>query len=216
MVMAGAGGFQPPVAGTKPAAFPLGYAPASQGRRTSTMIASVRTTTQSTGTRTEITCEAARIQVTSCTRGEVVRRPKKYRATAAAAAARTYHQPCSLKSTSRLSMKAIRSAIRKRRSRIQRADALSRCSMTGWTLTRATLPDGGDQPNACACAQVPGGPLCVRPVVEERVDRRPSAAHVGSKGAPLDELSDDRRAPRGGGEVVRRGGGEIARAGHPR
>jgi hypothetical protein len=51
------------------------------------------------------------------------------------AAPTTQNHPRLLVTTSRLSMKAIRSAIRRRRSRSHRRVELSRCSMTGSTLT---------------------------------------------------------------------------------
>ena len=81
--MAGAPGFEPGIAGPKPAALPLGYAPVnlsdlnpsrrSRRRTTSATIAKITSattanavrTSASTGTRTTASCETARIHVPS-------------------------------------------------------------------------------------------------------------------------------------------------------
>ena len=82
--------------------------------------------------------------------------------------------------------------MRSRRSRSQRAGALSRCSTTGSTLTAATLPDGSHHPGPRPCTEPAGRSLGVAAVVEEAVDGRPGATDVRPKRAPVDELVDER------------------------
>src|SRR6266550_1329822 len=111
-------------------------------------------------------------------------------------------------------MKAIRSAIRNRRSRSQRAGALSRCSTTGSTLTAATLPDRSDDPDPRPHAQRAGSRLSIAAVVKEAVDSRPGPAHVRAKRALFEELGDQQRPPGRDGQVIGWKGREISRATH--
>src|SRR5690606_34034091 len=56
-----------------------------------------------------------------------------------------------------------------------------------------------------------GRALGARTVVEETVEGRPGAAHVGAEGARREQLARERRR----GEVVQGQGGEVARRARP-
>ncbi len=97
----------------------------------------------------------------------------------------------------------------------QRAELLWPCSMTRCSSIRGRSYQTGatTQVRATSRRQARHS-LRVARVVEEPVDRRPGAAHVGPEGAVLAELVHDARPARGLGEVVGREGSEVARAAH--
>src|SRR5579872_6211555 len=102
------------------------------------------------------------------------------------------------------------SAMRLRRSRSHRPGLLVPCSITcGESLnTASTVPRRCRDPGAPEALHRALRGLCGALVVEQSVERRAGAAHVGAEGAVRAELLRERRRH----EVVRGQRGEVARA----
>ena len=148
--MAGAPGFEPGIAGPKPAALPLGYAPqcgeykpgllafseeeerAPRSRRPrSAPIATAFRIPSAIGTQSTSSCEAAKIQLSCRIRSERLLRPTNHQSptpiAARPTAAHQWRMPARYRSPS---TSAIQSVIRTRRSRSQRPRGVDPCSIT--------------------------------------------------------------------------------------
>src|SRR5829696_1179098 len=102
---------------------------------------------------------------------------------------------------------ATTSAIRTRLTRRRRPMRVLPCSMVaGRSMLRtvarrlSAVPDRNGQPGGACAPEFPTRRLRLPPVVEQAVDDRACAAHVGAEGAEPPQLVGERRR----GEVVRR------------
>ena len=228
--MAGAPGFEPGIAGPKPAALPLGYAPLigvpslahgprkskaerdrRRGSRRRTIAANVTSASSARAARRSGRCEAAAIhdELANRVAAEV---PADEEVEGEQRDREDERRPAG-ESTSNDDERALE------RPR-SRARASVRCGRShrprvGSSSCSSRLRSPRAQPyHAGAVSQVrPRAPqlrargLGVRAVLEEPVDGRPGAADVGAEGAERAQLVGERRRR----EVVRRQRGEVAR-----
>src|SRR6266508_3356428 len=235
MIMAGAGGFEPPVTGPKPAALPLGYAPPSRAHRTPATGES-----PPAGSIEQEDCEEEeREQDEHEDRQELHDLPEQrddqrdelrrgqdpghlvHRRRAGSAAEqvqgdghdRRSHAPeppeAAEDDEQALDEGDQESDPEAALAQPARASALAMFDnwLDGHRL--ATLPDRSDEPDAGARPQPMGRPCRISPVVEEPIDRGAGSAYVRPKGAALEQLVDQAGASGGGCEDVRKEKREV-------
>ena len=248
MVMAGAGGFEPPVTGPKPAALPLGYAPpselsyasdwgitragvdraaASRGRRaradrargsrgTSRAPRAAGRAPRGAGRRGQDPGDLVAPPGAGAGRRTQYRRDGDGPRRRSRSASRGL-----LKRTRRLSTKAIRSAIRSRRSRNQRAACSRRCSTTAARRSSAArrYQTGATTQARARAAQPPGRPRAHRPGdgrgrrrPGRRRSRRPGTRRARAGRRRARESAGGRRRDRSAGRLRSRAAGGRRRA----
>ena len=214
--MAGAPGFEPGIAGPKPAALPLGYAPVNlsdlnptggragerQARRSRrSRVRRRRTPSGRARAPARGQQRAARRQGSTFPPGSPRGAPRARdtrRATTATTASRpTTHQSILPTRTSTPSTSATMSAILRRFSRSARPNRLPPCSIvSGRSMGqryRLAVPDRNGQPGAGGAPESPSRRTRGTPVMEEPVDGRACSADVGAEGAEPEELSSEGR-----------------------
>ncbi len=180
-------------------------------------MARVLATSQRTGTRTAISCDAARIQTISRrawnrarrrdedVEGDCDRREREDPEPAEPAPdhEQALHQP-DQEGEAQPSARAARAA-----------GVLRPASITGEVVTRATLPDGCGDPDTASATQSARRRAGLPTRLEEPVNGRPGAAHVRPEGAGGAKARDKRRGSGRLGKVVRRQSCEVPRPAHP-
>src|SRR5215211_6106038 len=234
--MAGAGGFEPPVTGPKPAALPLGYAPPSRAHR-------MPATGESppAGSIEQEDCqEEEREQYEHEDRQELHYLPEQrddqrdelrrgqdpsqfvHRRRAGAPAeqvegdghGRRSHDP-EPPEAAEDDEQALDEGDQESDPEATLAQPTRPCALAmfdDWLDGHrpATLPDRSDEPDAGARPQPTGRPRRIGPVMEEAIDRGAGSAYIRPKGAAVAQLVDQAGAT-GGGEVVRGEDCEVAR-----